>query len=118
MWPLSLIPESIDPTMRKIIIFLVVTQVLAFLAYLILLIQDFKKNKRMAEQNAELQNSNLNDSTKVETEVNKNEVKTPENIENTKMSEDLKIETANLSKENSNISDKQSQGKKSKKKLD
>ena len=58
MWPFTLIPETIDPTLRIIIIALISVQFIAFLGYMIILCREHKRHK----------------------EANKEEVKTEEHV--------------------------------------
>lgn len=53
MWPFSLIPETIDPTIRLIVIILISVQFLAFLGYLIVLIREHKQQKNESKANEE-----------------------------------------------------------------
>lgn len=50
MWPFSYIPDTIDPTIRKLIIFLITVQFLSFVCYMIILIDNHKKNKIAAKK--------------------------------------------------------------------
>jgi hypothetical protein len=50
MWPFSLIPETIDPTLRTIIIVLISIQFAAFLGYMIILCREHKRQKDAGEE--------------------------------------------------------------------
>ncbi len=45
MWPFSLIPDTIDPTLKNVIIFLIAIQFFAFLGYMIILCREHKQWK-------------------------------------------------------------------------
>lgn len=65
MWPFSLIPETIDPTLRTIIIVLITVQFLAFLGYMFILIKSFKEAKKKREEE-EAAAQNQSSTTKTE----------------------------------------------------
>lgn len=53
--PIDLIPTTIDPNLRKVLIFLIVFQFTAFLIYMVLMVREYKRFKREGPRPEELE---------------------------------------------------------------
>lgn len=52
--PIDLIPTTIDPNLRKVLIFLIVFQFTAFLIYMVLMVREYRRFKRDGPRKEEL----------------------------------------------------------------
>ena len=72
MFPFDYIPQTIDPSLRKFIIFLICLQFTAFVLFCFNLIQDHKKRKREAANGISVETNNeTNSETNNETNISK-----------------------------------------------
>lgn len=71
MFPFDYIPQTIDPTLRKFIIFLICLQFTAFVLFCFNLIQDHKKKKREAANTNLEETSNSEDNTNTKDTIEK-----------------------------------------------
>lgn len=75
MFPFDYIPQTIDPSLRKFIIFLICLQFTAFVLFCFNLIQDHKKRKREAANGISVEINNETNSETNKGEVNDNSKK-------------------------------------------
>jgi uncharacterized membrane protein len=75
MFPFDYIPQTIDPSLRKFIIFLICLQFTAFVLFCFNLIQDHKKRKREAANGISVEINNETNNETNKGEVNDNSKK-------------------------------------------
>jgi len=71
MWPFDYIPESINPTLRLIIILLISIQFIAFVGYMVVLCKEhkkFKENEKKKEEDESLSQGKTSNEVKEEKE--------------------------------------------------